>query len=107
MNLQNPGSLCARVAEGMVNPSWLDNERAGWGDYDLAADVERQLALQHEGALVLAGVGVRRDHVAGRDARLDDRKRAAEALRRHLVCYVQNGKVGAFIRIDQDLLVLL
>jgi len=78
------------------------------GDHDLTADVERQLALQHNGALVLAGVGVRRDHLARRDACFDDRKRVADAIRHHhLVGYVQDGKVGDCIRSDKDLLVLL
>jgi hypothetical protein len=100
MKLQHAGNLCACVAEGVVNPSWLEDERASLGDDDLATDVKGQLTLQHEGALVLAGVGVWRDHVAGRNARLDTRKRAAKALRRHLVGYAQDGKVGAFIRTD-------
>jgi hypothetical protein len=50
-------------------------------------------------------VGVRRDHFARREAYFDDRKRAAEALGRHLVGYVQDGEVGAFSRADEDLLV--
>src|SRR5918998_3068165 len=107
MKLQHAGNLRARVAEGVVNPSWLEYERASPGGDDLTADVEGQLALQHEGALIFTGVGVRGDHVAGRDARLDARKRAAKALRRHLVGYAQDGKVGAFIRTDQDLPVLV
>jgi hypothetical protein len=50
---------------------------------------------------------VRRDHLAWRENPLDDRERAAEVLRRHLVGYVQGGKVGAFIWTNEDLLVLL
>src|SRR5215208_7761564 len=60
MYLQVPIRLRARVAEGVVDPPRLEDERAGRGDHDLASYVEGQLALQHEGALVLAGVGVRR-----------------------------------------------
>src|SRR5215207_5226118 len=106
MYLQVPIRLRARVAEGVVDPPRLEDERAGRGDHDFPSYVECQLALQHEGALVLAGVGVRRDHLARREAHLDDRERAAEALRRHLVGYVQNGEVGTFSRTDEDLLVL-
>src|SRR3712207_1728074 len=107
MKLQHAGNLRARVAEGVVDASWLEDERASPGDGDLAADVKGQLTLNHEGALVLASVGVWGDHVAGRDARLDARKRAAKALRSHLVGYAQDGKVGAFIRTDQELLGLV
>src|SRR5215204_7245351 len=103
--LQVPIGLCARVAEGVVDPPGLEDERAGLGEDDLPSYVEGQLALQHEGALILAGVGVRRDHLAWREAHLDDREGAAEALRRHLVGYVQDGKVDAFSRADEDLLV--
>src|SRR5215203_5366957 len=166
--LQVPIGPRARVAEGMVDTSRLDDERAGRGDHDLASDVEGQLALQNEVALVLAdllvmcatygwsyadrktrpwrpttetrtaqtwagghrppsarpvklttamrrrvkesvcvlaGVGVWRDHGAWRETCLDDRKGAAEALRGHLVGYVQDGQAGAFSRADEDLLV--
>jgi hypothetical protein len=48
----------ARVAEGVVDPPRLEDERAGRGEHDLPSHVEGQLALQHEVALVLAGVGV-------------------------------------------------
>src|SRR5215207_4841612 len=65
--LQVPIGPRARVAEGMVDTSRLDDERAGRGDHDLASDVEGQLALQNEVALVLAGVGVWRDHGAWRE----------------------------------------
>src|SRR5215204_7433712 len=103
--LQVPIGLCARVAEGVVDPPRLENERAGRGEHDLPSYVKGKLALQHEGALVLAGVGVRRDHPARRETHLGDRKGAAEALGRHLVGYVQDGEVGAFSRADKDLLV--
>src|SRR5215218_10858677 len=95
----------ARVAEGVVDTSGLYDERASRGEDDLPSDIERQLTLKHEGALVLAGVGVRRDHLARREAHLDDRKGAAEALCRHLVGYVQDGEVSAFCRADKDLVV--
>src|SRR5215208_4321204 len=103
--LQVPIGLCARVAEGVVDTSRLEDKRAGGGEEDLASYVEGQLPLQHEGALVLAGVGVRRDHLARRETHLDDRKGAAEALYRYLVGYVQDPQVGAFSRTDKDLLV--
>src|SRR5215212_2870526 len=106
MYFQVPIRLCACVAEGVVDPPRLEDERAGRGDHDLAADVERQLALQHEGALVLSRVGVRRDHRARWEAYLDDRKGAAEVLRCHLVGYVQDGEVGTFSWTDEDFLVL-
>src|SRR5215208_321092 len=106
MYFQVPIRLCACVAEGVVDPPRLEDERAGRGDHDLAADVERQLALQHEGALVLSRVGVRREHRARWEAYLDDRKGAAEALRCHLVGYVQDGEVGTFSWTDEDFLVL-
>src|SRR5215212_8538177 len=106
MYFQVPIRLCACVAEGVVDPPRLEDERAGRGDHDLAADVEGQLALQHEGALVLSRVGVRRDHRARREAYLDDRKGAAEALRCHLVGYVQDGEVGTFSWTDEDFVVL-
>src|SRR5215218_8660319 len=102
--LQVPIRSRARVAVGVVEPPRLADERAGRGEPDLPSYVERQLALQHEGALVLAGVGVRGDHLARREAHHDDREGAAEALRRHLVGYVQDGKVGTFSRADEDLL---
>ena len=103
--LQVPVWLCARVAEGVVDPLGLEDERAGWGEEDLASYVEGQLAFQHEGSLVLVGVGVRRDHLARSEAHLDDREGAAEALCRDLVGDVQDGEVGAFSRADEDLLV--
>src|SRR5215207_11183010 len=103
--LQVPIRSRARGAEGVVDPPRLEDERAGRGEHDLPSYVEGQLPLQHEGALVLAGVGVRRDHLARRETHLDDRKGAAEALGRHLVGYVQDGEVGAFSRADEDLLV--
>src|SRR5829696_10328947 len=96
--LQVPIGLCARVAEGVVDPPRLEDERAGLGEDDLPSYVEGKLALQHEGALVLAGVGVRRDHLARREAHLYDGKGAAQALSRNLVGYVQDGQVGAFLR---------
>src|SRR3712207_258245 len=108
MELQDAGDLRARVAEGVVDPPRLEDERTGRGKHQLAADVERQLALQDEGALVLAGVGVGRDHVAGAYAPLDARERAAEVLRRHLMGYAQDGQEGTLVRTDEDLpLVLL
>src|SRR3712207_9291006 len=107
MNLQCPSSLFASVAEGVVNPSGLHDERAGWGDHKLAADVKGQLALQNEVALVLVCVGVRRDHPPRREARLDNRKGAIEVLHRHLMGYAQAGKVDAFVRSDENLLLLL
>src|SRR5215218_4610364 len=104
--LQVPIGPRARVAEGVVDPPRLDDERAARGEHDLPSYIEGQLPLQHdEGALVLAGVGVRRDHLARREAHLYDREGAAEALCRHLVGYVQDGEVGAFSRADEDLLV--
>src|SRR5215217_6618411 len=106
-NLHNPDGLSARVAQGMGHPPRLEHVGAYRRDHDLAADVARQLALQHRVALVLAGVGVRGYHLAGRKAPLEDRKSAAGALRRDLVYYVQDGKVGAFIRTDEDFLMLL
>ena len=45
INLQVPERLGACVAQGVVDPSWLDDEQADRGDHDLAADVQRQLAL--------------------------------------------------------------
>src|SRR5215207_3375972 len=105
-NLYNPDGLSARVAQGMGHPPRLEHVGAYRGHHDLAADVARQLALQHHVALVLAGVGVRGYHLAGRKAPLEDRKSAAGALRRDLVYYVQDGKVSAFLRTDEDLLVL-
>ena len=106
-NLHNPDGLSARVAQGMGHLPRLEHVGAYRRDYDLAADVARQLALQHHVALVLAGVGVGGYHLAGRKALLEDRKSAAGALRRDLVYYVQDGKVSALIRTDEDLLVLL
>src|SRR5215218_5227550 len=103
--LQVPIRSRARVAEGVVDPPRLEDERAGRGEHDLPSYVEGQLALQHEGALVLAGVGVRRDHLARRETHLDDGKGAAQALGRYLVGYVQDGEVGAFSRADEDLFV--
>src|SRR5215208_2502728 len=105
MEFQSAGDLRAHVAEGVVDPSGLYDERADRGYHDLASYVEGQLALQHEGALVLAGVGVRRDHLARRETHLDDGKGAAQALGRYLVGYVQDGEVGAFSQADEDLLV--
>src|SRR5215218_1486104 len=102
-NLHNPEALGARVAQGVGHPPRLVHVGAYRGDHDLAADVARQLALQHHVALVLAGVGVRGYHLAGRKAPLEDRKSAAGALCRDLVYYVQDGKVGAFPRTDEDL----
>src|ERR687890_1990243 len=102
-NLHNPDGLSARVAQGVGHPPRLEHVRAHRGDHDLAADVARQLALQHHVALVLAGVGVRGYHLAGRKAPLEDRKSAAGALRRDLVYYVQDGKVGAFTWTEEDL----
>src|SRR5215212_1353307 len=81
-NLHNPGGLSARVAQGVGHPPRLVHVGADRGDHDLAADVQRQLALQHYVALVLAGVGVRGYHLAGRKAPFEDRKSAAGALRR-------------------------
>jgi len=106
-NLHNPDGLSVRVAQGMGHPPRLEHVGAYRRDHDLAADVARQLALQHHVALVLAGVGVRGYHLAGRKAPLEDRKSAAGALRRDLVYYVQDGKVSAMIRTDEDLLMLL
>src|SRR5829696_9545957 len=106
-NLHNPHALGARIAQGVGHPPRLEHIGASRGDHDLAADVARQLALQHHVALVLAGVGVRGYHLAGRKAPLEDGKSAAGALRRDLVYYVQDGKVSAFLRTDEDLLVLL
>src|ERR687890_324260 len=106
-NLHNPDGLSARVAQGMGHPPRLEHVGAYRRDHDLAADVARQLALQHHVALVLAGVGVRGYHLAGRKTPLEDRKSATRALRRDLVYYVQDGKVGSFLWTDEDLLVLL
>jgi hypothetical protein len=74
MYLQVPIGPCARVAEGVVDPSGLHDQRAGRSDHDLPSDVERQLALQYEVALILAGVGVRRDHLARRHLRQGERE---------------------------------
>src|SRR5215203_1283753 len=101
MELQEPSDLRSRVAEGVVDPSGLYDERADRCHDDMAAYVEGQFALQHEVALVLAGVGVRGDHLARRKARLDAREGAAEALVGHLVGYAQGGEVGALVRTDQ------
>src|SRR5215204_4850006 len=106
-NLHNPDGLSARVAQGVGHSPRLEHVGAHRGDHDLAADVARQLALQHHVALVLAGVGVRGYHLAVRKTPLEDRKSAAGALRRDLVYYVQDGKVSAFLRTDEDLLVLM
>src|SRR5215211_2245069 len=106
MYLQVSIGPCTRVAEGVVDTSWLEDERASRGEHDLPSDIEGQLALQDEVALVLAGVGVRRDHLARREACLDDRKRAAEILRCHFVGYVQDGEVDTFIRADEVLLLV-
>src|SRR5918998_5217007 len=73
------------------------------GDQDLAAHVARELALQHEGALVLAGGGVWRYQAAGMESPLLDRERTAGELRRYLVDHVQGGKRHAFVRIDGNL----
>src|SRR5215204_7215253 len=54
-NLCNPDGLSARVAQGMGHPPRLEHVGAYRGHHDLAADVARQLALQHHVALVLAG----------------------------------------------------
>src|SRR5215218_10061741 len=104
--LQVPIGPRARVAEGVVDTSGLEDERAGRGDHDLASYVEGQLALQNEVALVLAGVGVWRDHGPWREACLGDRKRAAEILRCHFVGYVQDGEVDTIIRADEVLLLV-
>ena len=85
----------------------FENERAGRGEHDLPSHVEGQLALQYKVALVLAGVGVRRDHLAWREACLGDCKRAAEILRYHLVGYVQEGEVETFVRTDEVFLLLV
>src|SRR5215218_6812405 len=58
-NLHNPDGLSARIAQGVGHPPRLEHVGAPRGHHDLAADVARQLALQHHVALVLAGVGVR------------------------------------------------
>jgi hypothetical protein len=50
---------------------------------------------------------MRRYHLARRKPPLYDRKRPAEAFCRYLVDYIQHRKVHAFIRTDEDLLVLL
>src|SRR5215213_9912940 len=102
-NLHNPHVLGARVAQGVGHPPRLEHIGAHRGDHDLAADVARQLALQHQVALVLAGVGVGGYHLAGRKAPLEDRKRAAGALRRDLMYYVQDGKVGTFTWTEENL----
>src|SRR5215213_540666 len=94
--LQVPIRSRARVAEGVVDPPRLEDERAGRGEHDLPSYVEGQLALQHEGALVLAGVGVRRGHRAGREARLDDREGAGEAGGRRGGGCVRGGEVGTW-----------
>src|SRR5215217_3247244 len=59
--LQVPSGLCARVAEGVVAPPRLENERAFRREHHFPSYVKGKLALQHEGALVLASVGVRGD----------------------------------------------
>src|SRR5215203_1037501 len=102
-NLHNPEALGARVAQGVGHPPRLVHVGAYRRDHDLAADVARQLALQHHVALVLAGVGVRGYHLAGRKAPLEDRKSAAGALRRDLVYYVQDGKAGTVTWTEENL----
>src|SRR5215218_10122319 len=102
-NLHNPDGLSARVAQGMGHPPRLEHVGAYWGDHELAADVARQLALQHHVALVLAGVGVRGYHLAGRKAPLADRKSAAGALRRDRMYYVQDGKAGTVTWTEENL----
>jgi hypothetical protein len=100
MNLDNPHGLGARVAQGMVHPSRLDHVGADRGDPVLAAHIARQLALRYVAALMLAAVGMRRYHRAGRKASLHDGNRTAEVLRWNLVSYVQDGKMGALVRSD-------
>src|SRR5215210_2896142 len=96
--LHDPDGLGARVAQSVGHPPWLEDGGAGRGDHDLAADVARQLALEHEVALVLAGV--RGYHHPRGETPLLDRERTAGVLRPDLVDYVQDGEVGALVRAD-------
>jgi hypothetical protein len=61
------------------------------------AYVEGRFALQHEVALVFAGVGLRGDHIPGREARLYAREDAVESFGRELVGYAQGEEVGALV----------
>src|SRR3712207_6965393 len=56
------------------------------------AHLARQLAFQHDVALVLASVSVRRDHHPRGEAPLLDRERSAGAIRRDLVDDVQRSE---------------
>src|SRR5215208_997695 len=106
MHLDDPDGLGARIAQGVVDASGLDHVGADRGDHDLPAHIARQLALQYVAALMLPAVGVRRYHHAGRKPPLHDGSRTAEALRWNLVSYVQDRKMGALVRTDEDLLVI-
>src|ERR687889_897916 len=107
VQLDDPDGLGARVAQRVVDASGLDHVGADRSDYDLAAHIARQLALQYVTALVLPAVGVRGYHHAGRKPPLHDGGRTAEAPRWYLVGHVQDGKAGALLRTDEDLLVTL
>src|SRR5215203_6116333 len=63
-NFHNPHALGDRVAQGVGHPPRLEHVGADRGDHDLAADVARQLSLQHHVTLVLPAVGMRRYHHA-------------------------------------------
>src|SRR5215217_5329139 len=105
-DLHHPNGLGTRVTQGVGEAPGLEDVGARWRDYDLASHVARQLAAQHEVALVLVGVGVGGDHHAWGEAPLLYRERTTRVLGGDLVDYVQDGKVGARARGSEDLLLV-
>ena len=106
-DLHDPDRLGARVAQGVGHISRLEDVGAHRGDHNLATDIARQLAREHEVAPVLTGVRVwGYQHPLG-EALLLDGERTAGAIGRDLMDHVQHGEVCALARADEDLLFAL
>jgi hypothetical protein len=71
-DLHDPYGLCARVVEGVGYSPRFDDVGAFLGENDLAVHLALHLAFHYVGALVLTGVGVRRDHLTRREGPLLD-----------------------------------